>query len=208
MLTSKECVNLIIAHLVQQGFVKPQTAQLSPSVAGTLLGELKNTDNRLMGDRNCARVSNPLPQPGSARATAKPSYSISSEKQSLLIQEEVYTPFKKGFCNQSTQSSTSREFQLNSLPSPQERGPDETSHQPQEIEWVGGTPALQNGEFGDTQGATKVELLDGEGEPQGYQLPSSNSCDLPTHATFSGRAGALSVNMPAFRPVLCTLGIH
>jgi len=71
-------------------------------------------------------------------------------------------------------------------------------------EWV----EPQNGRFGDTQVATEVERLDGEGGSQGYLLHSPNLCDSVTHVMFSGRVGTLTVHMPAFQPVLCTLGIH
>ena len=168
--------------------------------------KLANIDNRQVGNRDCTRVSNSLPQSTRAGATAKPSYILRRAK--LLNTEGGMHPFGEGGCNQGTRSSTSGEFLFNPIPCSQERGPDETSYQPQEVERMGGTPALQNGGFGDTQGATEVERLDGEGGPKGCLLHSSNSCDSPTHATLSGGAGTLSVHMPAFRPVMCTLGVH
>ena len=42
MSSSKECVNHIIVNLTEQGFVKPQAAQLSLNVAGRLSQFIKN----------------------------------------------------------------------------------------------------------------------------------------------------------------------
>jgi len=42
LLHPKECVNHMIVHLTQKGFVKPQTAQLSLNVAGRLNHFLEN----------------------------------------------------------------------------------------------------------------------------------------------------------------------
>ena len=67
---------------------------------------------------------------------------------------------------------------------------------------MGGTPVLQNVRYGDTQGVTEGEHLDGEGEPHSSQ---SQYTQLPE--VHSG-AGTLSVHMPPSWPVVCPVGIH
>jgi len=61
-----------------------------------------------MGDQNCATVPISLPQPTRAGTTAKPSYIFKREKP--LDTGGGMCPFGKGHYNQTTQSSTSREF--------------------------------------------------------------------------------------------------
>jgi len=53
---------------------------------------------------------------------------------------------------------------------------------------VGRASALKNRGFGDTQGTTEVEQMDGECRPQGCLLHNSGS---PTHITISVRAEIL-----------------
>jgi len=77
-----------------------------------------------------------------------------------LIQEEVCALLEKG----AVTKVPNPQPQESSLLSPQERGPNGTSYQPQEVERVGGIPELQNGRFRDTERATdwmvKVDLKD------------------------------------------------
>ena len=73
----------------------------------------------------------------------------------------------KGCC-QSMQSSTSREFLLDSLSSFQERRSVEASRKPQETGQMGDTPALQNG-------IIDTKRLDGEDSPQRFILHNFNT---------------------------------
>jgi len=77
-------------HLTQQDFVKPQTAQLSPSgyEVNILPKQLEGVNNRPMGSRNGNGFPNPLYQP------ANPP--ISTKEQGSLIQEEVKVLLEKG----------------------------------------------------------------------------------------------------------------
>ena len=159
-----------------------------------------------MGNQNCAGFPNPISEPTSAGKAAKPSYILRRAK-SLNTTGGVHSS-REGSCSQNAQSSAPRELLFNSFPSSQEGWSDETGNQSQEIERMGGAPALQNGGLGDPPGASEGERLDGEGGPQGCLLHSTNSYSSPTHAEISGGVRTLSIRMPAFPPVMCTLGIH
>ena len=199
-------MNHIIVHLTQQGIIKPHTAQLSLNVAGRLGHFLSNWQTitidkwviKTIQDFQILFFCLPVQE-------QQPSPPISSKSLNTRGGE---CPSTERCGDQSTQPSTLEEFLFNSLPSSQERGSDETSNQPQEVERMGGAPTLQDGGLGDTKRVTEGKRLDGEGGSQRCLLHSSNSCDSPTHALIPGGTGTLPVHMPAFWPVMCTLGIH
>ena len=168
--------------------------------------QLESDNNRQVGSGLCARVSNSLQQPAKSGTLAKPSYILRRAKLpdssggEYVIREKgnhlSETPFRP------------QEFLLNPVPCSQEGRPDEASYQPQEAERMGGTPALQNGRYGDTQGTIEGERLDGDGRPQRCILHNPNTHRPPTLPEVHSGAGTLSVHMPPIRPVMCPMGIH
>ena len=101
--------------------------------------------------------------------------------------------------------SASREFLLNPLSSTQERRPNEASHEPQETERMGGTPAFQDGGHGNPKRVTEGERLDG---PQRCILHDSNTPHASTVSAVCGKSTTLPVCMPPIQTLLCPMGIH
>ena len=167
--------------------------------------KLESDNVRQMGTEQYRRFSNPLHQSASTRALAKPSYFLRRAK--LVAAGGGESTFREG-CHHQSGPSTSRKFLLNSLPCPQKRRPDETGHQPQEIERVGGTPTLQNEGDGDTQRIVEGKRLDGEDRPQRCLLHHSDSLRSSTISEVQGEPGTLPVHLPALRPIMCPMGVH
>ena len=153
-----------------------------------------------MSNQNYTRFSNSTPQPTSAGTTAKPSYILRRAK-SLDTGGSRY-PSREGSCNQHTQPSATREFLLNFLPNTHERGSDETSNKPQEIERIGGALALEDGgcsqtdrvphalyhiTFEPARGETSPHQVGGEPDPTGRSgdSMSASSSDRETACNIS-----------------------
>ena len=73
---------------------------------------------------------------------------------------------------------------------------------------MGGTPALQNGRHGDTEGITKGERLDGESRPQRCLLYNSNTCRSPTLPDVHGGTRTLSVYLSTILSIMSTMDTH
>ena len=174
--------------------------------AVSLCNQLGGANNRQMGNTGSERISNSFHQSTSSGALAKPSYVLSRAKPANTRGSE-YTVRKKGCCSDK-QPSTSGEFLFHTLPGPQERGPDEASDKPQEVKRMGNTPTLQDGRHGDPQRVAEDKRLDGEGRLKRCLLHSSNTSQPSPIPEVHGGTRALSVHMPAIRPVLCPMGFH
>ena len=172
----------------------------------SLSHELEGDNVRQVGVRHSGRVSNPLHQPTSPRTLAKPSYVLRRAK--LIAAERGEHSIREGCHHPGAEPSSSGEFLFNPVPCSQERRSDETSHQPQKVERVGGTPALQDGRYGDTQGTVEGERLDGEGRSERRLLHHSNTCRASTISKVQGETTTLPVHLPTIRPVMCPMGVH
>ena len=166
----------------------------------SLSHELEGDNIRQVGVRHGGRISNSLHQSTSLGTLAKP-------EQSSLLQKEVNTLLEKSAITQ-VEPSSSREFLFNPVPCSQERRSDETSYQPQKVERVGGTSALKDGRYGDTQGTVEGERLDGEGRSERCLLHHSNACRSSTISKVQGEITTLPVHLPTIWPVVCPMGLH
>ena len=172
----------------------------------SLSQQLESVDYRQMGSGLCTGFLNPIHKFTGSRTSAKPSYILCRAK--LTDSSRGEQAIRKGGNYPIKTSLRQQGFLLNPLPCPQERGPDEASHKPQEAERMGGTPVLQNGGHGDTQGATEGERLDGEGGPQRCLLHNSDTHGPSTLPEVDSRTRTLPVHVPTFRSIMCTMGIH
>ena len=168
----------------------------------SLSHELESDNIRQVG---VGRISKPLHQPTNPGALAKPSYILRRAK--LIAADRGEHSIREGCYHPGAEPSSSREFLFNPVSCSQERRSDETSHQPQKIERLGGTPALQDG-YGDTQGAVEDERLDGEGRSQRRLLHHPNTYRSSTFLKVQSGSTTLPVHLPTIRPVLCPMGVH
>ena len=198
----------MIVDLTHQGFTKPQTAQLSNQVAGklSLSNQLGSVNYQQMGNRGSERILNSFHHSTSSGVLAKPSCILSRAKPANTRGSEC-TVRERG-CYSGVQPSTSREILFHSLPSPQERGPDEASNKPQEPKQMGDTSTFQDGGHGDPPRVTEVKRLDGEGRPKRCLLHSSNTFQPSVIPEVHGGARTLPVPMPAIRLLLCPMCFH
>ena len=102
----------------------------------SLSHELESDNIGQMGVRHSRRISNLLHQPASPGALAKPSYILHRAK--LIATDRGEYSIREGCHHSGVEPSSSREFLLNPVPCSQERRSDETTHQPQKVERVGG----------------------------------------------------------------------
>ena len=174
--------------------------------AVSLYNQLGGVNNRQMGIRDSERLPDPFYQPASSRSLAKPSCVLSRAKSPDTGGSRY--PGREGCYYSGTRPSTSRLFLLHSLPGSQKGGSDEASDKPQEIERMGGTPALQDGRYGDSQGIIEDRQLDGEGRPERCLLHNPSTPQTPIISEIHSGARALPVHMPTIRPVLCPMGLH
>ena len=144
-----------------------------------LYNQLGGVNNRPMGIRNSERLPDPFYQPASSSSLAKPSCVLSRAKPPDTGGSRY--PGREVCYYSGTRPSTSRLFLLHSLPGSQKGGSDEASDKPQEIERMGGTPALQDGRYGDSQGIIEDRRLDGEGRPERCLLHNPST---PKHQSY------------------------
>ena len=168
--------------------------------------QLESDNNRQVGSGLCARVSNSPHQPAKSGTLAKPSFIPRQAKLPDSSGDEHAIRERGNYLSE--KPFRPQEFLLNSVPCFQEGRPGEASYQPQEAERMGGTPALQNGWYGDTQGTNESEQLDSEGRPQRSILHNPNTHRPPTLPEIHSETGTLSVHMPPIRPVICPISIH
>ena len=116
-----------------------------------------------MGSGLCPGFSDTLLQPAKPGTPAKSSYILRRAKLSYSSRGQHATRERGNHLGE--KPFRPQEFLLNSVPCSQEKTSDEASNQPQEAERMGGTPTFQNGRYGDTQGTTERERVDGEGGP-------------------------------------------
>ena len=170
-----------------------------------LLTQLGSANHRQMGDRDSQRLSNSLCGPPSTGMQAKCSYILLRATPSDSRRGESFVA--KG-CSPSLQSSTSREFLLNSLSGAQERRSNEACDKLEKAKRVGNTPALQNGGHEYPKRTVEDKRLDGKDRPQGRILHHPDASHSPTFSKVYGKSTALPVYMPPIRPVLCSMGLH
>ena len=173
--------------------------------AETLPKQLGSANNRQMGVRHSEGVSDSLNCAPSSGVLSKHSYIFSRAKPANASRSK--SPSREWGCP-SMQPSTSRDFLFNSLPSSKERGSNEASHKPQEIERVGSPSALQDGGHGDTQRTVEGKRLDGEGGSQRCLLHNSDAYESSVIPEVHAGERTLSVHLPTIRPLLCPMGIH
>ena len=159
-----------------------------------------------MGSGLCPGFSDTLLQPAKPGTPAKSSYILRRAKLSYSSRGQHTTRERGNHLGE--KPFRPQEFLFNSVPCSQERRSDETSNQPLEAERLGGTPTFQNGRYGDTQGTTERERVDGEGGPQRCILHNTNTHRPPTLPEVHGGTGTLSVHLPPIRSVVCPMGIH
>ena len=94
--------------------------------------QLESVDYRQMGSGLCTGFLNPIHKSTGSRTSAKPSYILCRAK--LTDSSRGEHAIRKGGNYPIKASLRQQGFLLNPLPCPQERGPDEASHKPQEAE--------------------------------------------------------------------------
>ena len=157
-----------------------------------------------MGDRDSQRLSNSLCRPPGTGMQAKCSYILLRATPSDSRRGESFVA--KG-CSPSLQSSTSREFLLNSLSGAQERRSNEPCDKLEKAKRVGNTLALQNGGHEYPKRTVEDKRLDGKDRPQGCILHHPDASHSPTFSKVYGKLTALPVYMPPIQPVLCSMGL-
>ena len=122
---------------------------------------------------------------------------------------------EKGAITSVRNPSGLKSFLLNSVPCSQERRSDEASNQCQEAERMGGTLTFQNGRYGDTQGTTERERVDGEGGPQRCIPHNTNKNRPPIHTDHQpylrfivGQEHYQFTSLPFGPSCMCPMGIH
>ena len=171
----------------------------------SLLTQLGSANHRQMGDRDSQRLSNSLCGPPGTGMQAKCSYILLRATPSDSRRGESFVA--KG-CSPSLQSSTSREFLLNSLSGAQERRSNEPCDKLEKAKRVGNTLALQNGGHEYPKRTVEDKRLDGKDRPQGCILHHPDASHSPTFSKVYGKLTALPVYMPPIQPVLCSMGLH
>ena len=171
----------------------------------SLLTQLGSANHRQMGDRDSQRLSNSLCGPPGTGMQAKCSYILLRATPSDSRRGESFVA--KG-CSPSLQSSTSREFLLNSFSGAQERRSNEACDKLEKAKRVGNTPALQNGGHEYPKRTVEDKRLDGKDRPQGCILHHPDASHSPTFSKVYGKSTALLVYMPPIRSVLCSMGLH
>ena len=210
-MTRTSCTHhYIIKRRCRQYHFSPYTVRVREATVSTVVHssgweviplpqQLGSSNNRQVGTRYCEGVSNPLYKSTGSTKPTKPGHILCRAKYAVA-RGSACTPRER--CNSpGALCPGSGEFSLNPVSCIQERGPNEASNQPQETERMGGTPTLQDGGDGDTQGTPEGERLDGESRPQRCLLHYSNKDRTSTVSEVCCGAGTVPVHLPAIRPV-------